>query len=159
LANCDPSTRAAIERDITTARQTIADATVDTSARLSSWRALEGYALMCQIDPFFQNVVYPVQQQTLLASASQVRAGSYGHGRQVGKQSVEKSLRHVAQTQVLAGYPDPRRRYGTKDLDLPFQHLLKSIGDEDPAPRPQVALPLDTIAAAAAAALFLVACW
>eukprot|EP00978_Attheya_sp_CCMP212_P017850 scaffold48105_cov30-Attheya_sp.AAC.5 len=152
LANCDPGARAAIERDIDTARQTIADATVDTSARLSTWRAWEGYALMCQIDPFFRNVAYPVQQETLLAFASQVRAGSYRYGRQVGTQSVEKALRHVAQTQVLAGYPDPRWRYGTKDLDLPFQHLLKSMRDEDPAPRPQVALPVDTITAAAAAA-------
>ena len=108
---------------------------------------------MCRIDPFFRNVDYPVQQETLLAFASQARAGSYGYGRQIGAQSVEKALRHVAQTQVLAGYPDPRRRYGTKDLDLPFQHLLKSMRDEDPAPRPQVALPVDTIAAAAAAAL------
>eukprot|EP00978_Attheya_sp_CCMP212_P046576 scaffold399998_cov35-Attheya_sp.AAC.1 len=64
---------------------------------------------MCRIDPFFRNVDYPIQQETLLAFASQVRAGSYVYGRQIGTQSVEKALRHVAQTQVLAGYPDPRR--------------------------------------------------
>eukprot|EP00978_Attheya_sp_CCMP212_P004190 scaffold9089_cov61-Attheya_sp.AAC.1 len=77
------------------------------------------------------------------------------HTGMVGKleHSVEKASRHVAQTQVLAGYPNPRRRYGTKDLDLPFQHLLKSMRDYDPVPRPQVVLPVDTIAAAAAAAL------
>jgi integrase len=108
---------------------------------------------MCQLDPFFRNVPLPVQQQSLLAFAARIRTGSLGKGRQVGYQSVEKAMRHVAQTQVLAGFPDPRRRYGTKELDLPFQHLLKSLKDEDPPPRPQLALPVDTIALAAAAAL------
>jgi hypothetical protein len=106
---------------------------------------------MCQIDPYLRGVPFQVQQQTLLAFAARVRTGSFGNGRKVGFQSVEKAMRHVAQTQVLAGFPDPRRRYGTKELDLPFQHLLKSMRDEDPAPRPQVALPVETIAAAASA--------
>jgi hypothetical protein len=57
----------------------------------------------------------------------------------------------VAQTQVLAGFPDPCRQYGTKDLDLPFQHLLKSFKDDNLPPKPQLALPIDTIAAAASA--------
>jgi integrase len=51
----------------------------------------------------------------------------------------------VAQTIVLAGYPDPRRSYGSTDLDLPFSRLLKSYKAADPAPKPQLALPIRAI--------------
>jgi hypothetical protein len=63
---------------------------------------------------------------------------------------VEKALRHVAQTLVLAGFDDPRRTYGSKELDLPFRHLLKSYKDRDPAPKPQLALPVATVERAGA---------
>jgi hypothetical protein len=62
---------------------------------------------------------------------------------------VEKALHHVAQTLQLAGYDDPRKTYGSKELDLPFRHLLKSYRDDDPAPKPQLALPIPTIQTAA----------
>jgi hypothetical protein len=58
---------------------------------------------------------------------------------------VEKALRHVAQTLQLAGYDDPRKTYGSKELDLLFRHLLKSYKDDDPAPKPQLALPVPVI--------------
>ena len=45
----------------------------------------------------------------------------------------------------MAGYPDPRRSYGSKELDLPFALLLKTYKDEDPAPKPQLALPVHAI--------------
>jgi hypothetical protein len=51
----------------------------------------------------------------------------------------------VAQTLVLAGYPDPRRSYGSKDLDLPFSRLLRTYKNDDPAPQPQLALPVRAI--------------
>jgi hypothetical protein len=66
---------------------------------------------------------------------------------------VEKAMRHVAQAFVLAGLADPRRTSGRNDLDLPFAHILKSYKQLDPAPRPQVALPVVAIEAAAAAGL------
>jgi hypothetical protein len=50
----------------------------------------------------------------------------------------------------LAGYDDPRRTYGAKELDLPFQHLLKSYKGQDPAPQPQLAIPVATVEHAAA---------
>jgi hypothetical protein len=62
---------------------------------------------------------------------------------------VEKALRHVAQTLLLAGYDDPRRTYGSKELDLPFRHLLKAYKTKDPAPQPQLAIPVATIERAA----------
>jgi hypothetical protein len=58
---------------------------------------------------------------------------------------VKKALRHVAQTLLLAGYNNPRRTYGAKELDLPFRHLLKGYKEQDPAPKPQLALPVTTI--------------
>ncbi len=75
--------------------------------------------------------------------------------RQVGAQTVEKALRHVAQAFVLEGYPDPRRTAGAggANLALPFTHLLKSYKDRDPVPRPQVALPVHAIKLASAARL------
>jgi integrase len=51
----------------------------------------------------------------------------------------------VAQTIVLAGYADPRRSYGCKDLDLPFSRLMKTYKCDDPAPQPQLALPARAI--------------
>ena len=51
----------------------------------------------------------------------------------------------MAQTIVLAGYADPRRSYGCKDLDLPFAKLLRSYKLQDPAPKPQLALPVRAI--------------
>jgi hypothetical protein len=57
----------------------------------------------------------------------------------------------VAQAFVLEGYPDPRRAGAGSDLALPFTHLLKSFRVHDPAPKPQVALPVDAIDLAAAA--------
>jgi hypothetical protein len=53
---------------------------------------------------------------------------------------VGKALRHVEQTLVLAGLDDPQKTYGSKELDLPFWHLLKSFKDQDPAPKPELVL-------------------
>jgi hypothetical protein len=58
---------------------------------------------------------------------------------------VEKAMRHVAQTLILARFDDPRRTYGSKELDLPFRHLLKSYKDKDPAPKLQLALPVAAV--------------
>ena len=86
-----------------------------------------------------------VKQLALLGFAARVRTGCYGKNKQVGVQTVESSLRYVAQAIVLAGHDDPRKTYGSKDLDLPFQRLLKAYRNDDPAPQPQVALPVHTI--------------
>jgi integrase len=51
----------------------------------------------------------------------------------------------VAQALVLAGYPDPRRSYGSKDLDLPFSRLLRTYKNDDPVPKPQLALPVRAV--------------
>jgi hypothetical protein len=61
---------------------------------------------------------------------------------------VEKALRHVAQTIVLAGYDDPRKTLGSSNLDLPFSRLLTSYRHDDPVPQPQLALPVNTVEAA-----------
>eukprot|EP00978_Attheya_sp_CCMP212_P012667 scaffold31670_cov26-Attheya_sp.AAC.1 len=110
LEKCHPHARAALECDLNPAGATIKDATVDTAARAYSWRIWSQYAHnVCNIDPFFR-LVPPllVQQQSLLAFAARVRTGCFGHGWQVGHQTVEKALRHVGQTQVLAGFSDLR---------------------------------------------------
>ena len=105
------------------------------------------------MDPWLSDCPLTVQQQLFLGFAARVRTGFFGTGRPVGSQTVEKAIRHVAQARVLAGLTDPRRTTGRNDLDLPFAHLLKSYKQVDPAPRPQVALPVIAIEAATAAGL------
>jgi hypothetical protein len=101
-------------------------------------------------DPWLANTDPHQKTQRLLAFAARVRTGIFGNGKQVGFQSVEKVLRHMAQTLVLTGYDDPGRDLGAKDLNLPFRHLLKSYRTSDPAPRLQLALPVTTIKGASA---------
>jgi hypothetical protein len=96
-------------------------------------------------DPYLLNCSKPIQQQLLLGFAARVWRGYYGRGAQVQAQTPETALRHVAQTLVLNGYPDPRRSYGSKDLDLSFSRLLRSYKTNDPAPKPQLALPVRAI--------------
>jgi hypothetical protein len=75
----------------------------------TSWTA---YARESQFNP------KPLKQTYLLAFAARVRTDIFGHAVQVGFQSVEKALRHMAQALVLAGFDDPRWTYGAKELDL-----------------------------------------
>jgi hypothetical protein len=123
---------------------------VDDKARLAAWTNWTLYARQCCIDPYMRYLTRSLKQTYLLAFAARVRTGIFGNASQVGSQSVEKALRHVAQTLILAGLDDPRRTYGAKELDLPFRHLLKSYKDKDPAPKPQLALPVATIERAGA---------
>jgi hypothetical protein len=77
-----------------------------------------------------------------------VREGQYRRGAQVKVQSVEKALRHVAQTLVLDGRPDPRKAFQSQQaLDLPISQLLKSFGDSDSPAEPKLAIPISTITA------------
>jgi hypothetical protein len=50
----------------------------------------------------------------------------------------------MAQTLVLAGYPDPRRSHGSKDLDFPFSRLIsRSYKTDDP--KPQLTIPVRAV--------------
>jgi hypothetical protein len=131
-----------LQRDLDAAWAAIGVATVDDKERSKSWQDWRRYAIAASADPYLRGLDRSGKQNLLIAFAARVRTGLYGKGRQVGHQSVEKALRHVAQTLQLAGYDDPRKTYGSKELDLPFRHLLKSYKDVDPAPKPQLALPV-----------------
>jgi hypothetical protein len=100
--------------------------------------------------PYLLHCSKPIQQQLLIGFAARIRRGYYGRGIKVQAQTSETSLRHVAQTLVLAGYPDPRWSYGSKDLDskdldLPFSCLLRSYKTDNPALKPQLALPVRAV--------------
>jgi hypothetical protein len=103
-----------VQRDCNAAWATIESATVDGEARRIAWTNWSRYAQQCRIDPWMRYLDKVLQQTYLLAFAARVRTGLYGRAVQVGSQSVEKALRHVAQTLLLAGYDDPRRTYGAK---------------------------------------------
>jgi hypothetical protein len=141
--------RPLLQRDLDAAWSAIGVATVDDKERIKSWDDWKRYAEGANASPYFLGMDKPSRQNLLLAFAARIRTGLFGKGKPVGHQSVEKALRHVAQTLQLAGYDDPRKTYGAKELDLPFRHLLKSYKDADPAPKPQFALPLPTIRTAA----------
>ena len=151
MAACQPAARAALQCDFDTARAALDDATVDITARATSWRWWQQYCTDCGTDPWLRDTTPAIRSQLLLGFAARTRTGYFGKGRQVGAQTVEKALRHVAQAFVLEGYPDPRRAGAGTDLALPFTHLLKSFRVRDPAPKPQVALPVHAIDLAAAA--------
>jgi hypothetical protein len=123
----------------------IATATVDDRIQAKNWSAWVEFCSDARRDPYLTDSSKPIQQQLLLGFASRVRRGYYGRGHQVNAQTPETALRHVAQTLVLAGYPDPRRSYGSKDLDLPFSRLLRSYKCDDPAPQPQLAVPVRAV--------------
>jgi len=118
---------------------------VDDEVQRTGWNNWAPFASGCGVDPWLRAQSKSQKQAYLLAFAARVRTGIFGRAVQVGHQSVEKAFRHVAQTLVLAGFGDPRRSHGASELDLPFRHLLASYKTEDPAPRPQVALPVSVV--------------
>jgi hypothetical protein len=122
---------------------------VDHKNRAKSWASWVAYAGASNFDPWMRGMDKTNQQQRLLAFAARFCTGIFGNGRKVGFQSVEKALRHVAQALVLAGYEDPRRSYGAKELDLPISAILSTYRKDDPPPQPQLALPVATIEHAA----------
>jgi len=134
-----------VERDSNAAWATINAATLDDKERSKHFGDWKTYAGACNIDPWLRYHTKPSKQEYLLAFAARVRTGIFGNAIQVGHQTVEKALRHVAQTLVLAGFEDPRKTHGSKDLDLPFSRLLSGYRNSDPAPKPQLALPVNTI--------------
>jgi hypothetical protein len=70
-------------------------------------------------------------------------SGTFGSGKQIGRQSVATALRHVSQAFVLASYGDPRQELlCSPKLSLAFTCLHHSHCNEDPAPKPQLALPI-----------------
>jgi hypothetical protein len=72
------------------------------------------------------------KQNYFLAFAARVHSGILEKAIQVGHQSVERALHHVAQTLLLAGYNDPRRSYGSKELDFSFRNLLERDSRDEP---------------------------
>jgi hypothetical protein len=150
LAQCPAAFRPLVERDLDAAWAAIGTATVDDDVQRTGWNNWAAYARQCGVDPWLREQSKVEKQSYLLAFAARVRTGIFGRAVQVGHQSVKKALRHVAQTLVMAGFDDPRRSHGTNELDLPFRHLLASYKTQDPAPKPQVALPASTIEHASA---------
>jgi hypothetical protein len=85
----------------------------------------------------------PQRAHVLMAFAARVHAGALeSKGRQIGCQAVSTALRHVAQAFVLASYADPRSGLAGPEIGLAFTRLYHSYRQEDPVPRPQLALPV-----------------
>jgi hypothetical protein len=145
LATGAPHARDELAGDLDAGWQAVAAATVDDKVQAKNWDDWIEFCSDARRDPYLLDSDKPIQQQLLIAFAARVRRGYYGRGRQVQAQTPETALRHVAQTIVLAGYDNPRRSFGSKDLDLPFSKLLCSYKTQDPVPKPQLALPVGAI--------------
>ena len=86
----------------------------------------------------------------LITFAVAVWEGKYGLGRQVKVQSVAVALQSVAQKYVLDRHPDPCQASPAQHaLNLPIARILKHFDDEDPAPKPKLAVPVSIISAIA----------
>jgi hypothetical protein len=145
LETCAPYARDKLALDLDAAWNAIASATVDGRLQAKNWDHWLEYCSDDWRDPYLQDSSVTIQQHLLIGFAARNRRGYYGRGLQVGAQTLETALRHVAQTIVLARYFDPGRSYGSSDLDLPFSRLLKSYKAADPALKPQLALPVRAI--------------
>ena len=137
MATCAPYARTDLARDI--------HAGWHDRSQARNWDYWLEFCSDARRDPYLLECSKPIQQQLLLGFAARIRRGYYGRGSQVQAQTPETALRHVPQTLVLDGYPDSRRSYGNKDLDLPFSRLLRTFKNDDPAPKPQLALPVRAI--------------
>jgi hypothetical protein len=116
---------------------------VDRTERSRHWQAWQAHITL-----------YPgsngpqATTEQLLTFAVAVQEGQYGLGAQVKVQSVERALRHVAQSLVLDGHRDPQQASAAQQaLDLPISRLLKKFWDDDPKAEPKLALPVSTITA------------
>ena len=108
------------------------------------------YATSRNQDPFFARLRGHHHQlersQLFLAFAGALRQGKLHGGHPPSGTSVETTLREVAQFLVHRGLGDPRRStVGQANLDKNFSSALKRWKDEDPAPKPQQALPSSTV--------------
>ena len=118
---------------------------MDTAVRATSWRWWQQYCTDCGTDPWLRDTNPALRSQLLLGFAARARTGYFGKGRQVGAQTVEEALRHVAQAFVLEGYTDPRRAGASADLAvaLPVHAIaLAATACHDPN-----ALPRETATA------------
>jgi len=133
---------AEIQRLRNAAWEAIGTATVDGSERHRYWKAWQMHCGLYQ-DATGEIQAPHILKDRLLTFAVAVREGQYGKGHQIQVQSVEFALRAITQKYVLDGYPDPRCASPTQQsLDLPITHLLKKYGNEDPPPKPKLAVPI-----------------
>jgi integrase len=145
MAACAPYAKTDLQRDIDAGWQSIAAASVDDTLRAKNWQSCLEFCSNARCDPY-------LQQASKASSRTSSSVSLHGSGVGTSAKDIKSRLRppetalcHVAQTIVLAGYADLRRSYGSTELDLPFSRLLKNYKCEDPAPKPQLALPARAI--------------
>jgi hypothetical protein len=118
----------------------------------SAFIEMQGHATSHQSEEADTRQIYrerPFIATGLSLLVTRVRTELYENKRQVRNQTVEKALRAVAKTILLAGCNYPRRTHGTKDLHFHYSSLVKSLKADGPAHRPQLALPVATVVYAA----------
>jgi len=86
------------------------------------------------------------RKATILASfADGVRQGDFGRGYRITAQSVDRAIRAVGQTFELACRPNPTKVDGGRERIFQLRRLMSSYRREDPAPKPQLAVPVSVV--------------
>ena len=118
---------------------------MDCTARATNWKNWTSWCERFKFNTFLDGTPKEQHAHVLMAFAARVHAGAFGHGRQIGCQSVATALSHIAQTSVLANRGDPRSDLYSPDLGLAFIRLYHSYKNKDLAPKPQLALLISVI--------------
>jgi hypothetical protein len=138
---CPPEVRHEFTCDLDSSWTKVSHAMVDGHAQATSWRSWSTWCARNAFDKFLIGIPPAQHVHALVSFAARVRSGTFGNGKQIAGPSVATALRHVAQVFVLAQHHDPRRAIYSHELGLAFTRLCHPCCHEDPAPKPQLALP------------------
>ena len=107
------------------------------------WGHWHKYATEAGADPFLHPTHIPPLERDIIAGAfaARVRAGEFGHGRQLKVGSVSDALAAISKTIELAGQPSPLYRSDQK-YHLFLERVVEGYRRSDPPAIPQLAVPV-----------------
>lgn len=145
MDSCPPSLRSDLARLLRNEEGASGHAQMDSS----HWKAWETFTSSYGQGVLLSSVQgdnCALERQGLcMAFARWLRKGRYHNGKQIAGTQIENTLRTCATILIDKGYKDPRRSaVNQKGYDKPLTDLLNQYKEEDPPPRPQLALPSRT---------------
>jgi hypothetical protein len=146
MVTCDPSERDSFCSDIAFAK----NPRYKHGPHGHHWGLWVCYSASRNQDPRFLHLQGDTHHlecsELLLAFAGSLRQGKLHGGRPPSRTSIKMTLLEVAKFLDSRGLGDPRRSTpGQPFLDTQFVDILRQWKMENPAPRPQQALPSSTI--------------
>ena len=124
MDQCSPTDRNHFERHQLAAWEAVAHARVDDTQLAGYWKHWKKHCQKTCTHKYLLHLEKPQQQEVLIVFDSRVRAGEFGHGKEVRVGSVYVALRELVQTIIMVGHPEMRRTYNKKELDPPSHGRL-----------------------------------